>query len=147
MRYLLVLMFVVTSILPIGYIVVNTQAGEKFEARLSIVPVDAVTARTISGSGSVEAVLMDNTLFIAGVFEGVSSPSVAAHIHVAAKGLRGPVAFNLSISENATGALRGRLELNETQINELRDGRYYVQVHTERNPDGEIRGWLLKEEF
>ena len=66
MRYLLFLMFVVASILPIGYIVVNTQADEKFEARLSIAPVDAVTARTTSGSGSVEAVLMDNTLFIKG---------------------------------------------------------------------------------
>ena len=140
-------MVVVASILTVGYVIGGAQAGEKFRARLSIAPVDTLTARTTSGSGSVDAVLVDDTLFITGTFDGMNSPAAAAHLHLAPKGIRGPAVFELSIAKSATGVLGGRVELTEAQLHELRDGRYYVQVHTETNPDGEIRGWLLKEEF
>ena len=147
MGHLLSQMLVGASILTVGYVTVGAQAGEKFRARLSIAPVDLLTARTISGAGSVDAVLVDDTLFITGTFDGMSSPAAAAHLHLAPKGRRGPVVFELSAAKSATGVLGGRVELTEAQLQELRDGRYYVQVHTETNPDGEIRGWLLKEEF
>ena len=81
------------------------QDGTRFKARLSIVPVDAVTASTTSGFGSVTAMLVGSNLFITGTFEGMSSPATTAHLHRARKGQRGPVAFTLSVANAASGVL------------------------------------------
>jgi hypothetical protein len=124
----------------------GAQEGAVFRARLSVVPVDAVTARTTSGTGSVTAALVGTRLFLAGRFEGLSSPATAAHLHRAPKGLRGPVAFALSIVRATAGGLGGSVELTSEQIDALKMGGFYVQIHSERNPDGELRGWLLPEE-
>lgn len=122
------------------------EEGAVFRARLSVVPVDAVTARTTSGTGAVTAALIGSQLFLAGRFEGLSSPATAAHLHRAPKGERGPIAFPLRIVSAPAGAIGGSVELTKDQIEELKKGGYYVQIHTERNPDGELRGWLLPEE-
>lgn len=122
------------------------QDGAGFRARLSLVPVDAVTARTTSGSGSVTAVLVGNHLFLTGTFDGLSSPATSAHLHRAPKGQRGPVAFTLSIANAAPGVLGGSFELSSSQVQELKAGQYYVQIHTKTNPEGEIRGWLFLQE-
>ena len=122
------------------------QDGTRFKARLSTVPVDAATARTTSGSGSVTAVLVGSSLFITGTFEGMSSPATTAHLHRARKGQRGPVAFTLSVANAASGVLGGSVELSGSQVQALKEGHYYVQIHTETNPEGEIRGWLFLQE-
>lgn len=121
------------------------QEGVALRARLAFVPVDAVTARTVSGTGSVTAALVGSRLFVAGRFEGLSSPATAAHLHRAPKGQRGPVAFALSIVRQPDGVLGGSFELTPEQVEALKRGDYYVQLHTERHPDGELRGWLLPE--
>jgi hypothetical protein len=36
----------------------------------------------------------------------------------------------------------GTVRLNDRQIAELEHGDWYANVHTEKYPDGEIRGWL-----
>ncbi len=74
--------------------------------------------------------------------EGLSGEATAAHIH-------GPA----SEGENAGPAItmadtimEGQAEITDDQISELEDGKYYVNIHTEKNPDGEIRGQLSKAE-
>ena len=131
---------------PAELVALRLPQDGRFKARLSKVPVNAETSRTTSGSGSVTAVLVGSELFITGSFEGMSSPATSAHLHRAPKGLRGPVAFTLSVESAATGALEASVELGDAQLEELRAGRYYVQIHTETNPEGEIRGWLFPKE-
>ena len=132
--------------LLVGNVLVHTQDGDRFTARLSLVPVNAVTALTTSGSGSATGVLIERDLVVTGTFDGLSSPATAAHLHRAPKGLRGPVAFELGITHAVTGVLSGSVTLTEEQVEALNAASYYVQVHSETNPDGEIRGWLLQEE-
>lgn len=122
------------------------QEGAGFKARLSLVPVDAVTSRTTSGTGSVTGVLIGNSLFITGTFDGLNSRAMSAHLHRGPKGQRGPVAFPLSVAKAVSGVLGGSVELTASQIDELKKGQYYVQIHTDSNPDGEIRGWLFLQE-
>ena len=38
--------------------------------------------------------------------------------------------------------MEGSADITDEQISELEAGKYYVNVHTEQNPDGEIRGQL-----
>jgi hypothetical protein len=122
----------------------DAQRREVFEARLTAVPVDTVTVRTTTGSGSLTAVLEGNTLTLAGKFDGLNSPATAAHVHRARKGLRGPNVFDLTVTKATSGTIEGTLKLTPAQVEELAKAGYYVQIHTEKNSDGHLRGWLLK---
>jgi hypothetical protein len=122
----------------------SMQARREFRARLSPVPVDTVTARTTTGSGSLTAVLEGETLTIKGTFEGMNSPATAAHIHRAPRGLRGPNVFDLKVTPSTNGAVEGRVTLTSAQITDLDKGWFFVQVHTELNAAGQLRGWILK---
>ena len=121
----------------------HAQDGARFGGRLSVVPVDFATRPDVSGAGEAEAVLDGRALTIAGTFEGLSSPATAARLHRAPPARRGPAVFALDVTTAASGRVEGEIELDDTQIEALRRGEYYVQIATRNNPDGEIRGWLL----
>ena len=121
----------------------RAQEGARFGGRLSIVPVDFATRANVSGSGEAEALLEDRTLTVNGTFEGLSSPATAARLHRAPPARRGPAVFDLDVTAAASGRVEGEIELDDLQVEALRQGEYYVQIATRNNPDGEIRGWLL----
>jgi hypothetical protein len=123
----------------------RAEQTETFKARLSAVPIDAGTALKTLGSGSVTGVLEGpKTLTIHGTFEDLNSPATAAHIHRAKPGLRGENVLNLRVTPSRSGVIEGRFTLTDAQVADLRKGWFYVQLHTEENPDGHLRGWLLK---
>ena len=119
------------------------QPEERFGGRLSRMPVDLVTTRTVSGSGTVSATLDGSELTIVATFEGLSSPATAAHVHRAARARRGPVAFGVDVPPAAGGRIETTVPLTDEQVAALRRGHYYLQIHTEGNAGGELRGWLL----
>ena len=121
-------------------------ADETFSVRLSVVPIDNQTARTTAGTGAVTVVLIEDRLFLTGAFDGMGSAAIAAHIHEGASGQRGPIAFQLSVSKRADGLVGGGVTLSDEEVETLRRGGYYVQIHTETNPGGELRGWILPSE-
>jgi hypothetical protein len=124
----------------------NAPTGETFKARLSPVPIDATMMSTIAGSGSLTATLSGKQLTITGTFEGLRSPATTVQIHRGMKGIRGPVILDLdlTISKAVKGTLNGSVELTPDQIADLRAGRLYVQIQSERAPDGNLWGWLLQ---
>jgi hypothetical protein len=69
--------------------------------------------------------------------QGLSGPVTGAHIHAAAVGVDGDVLIPLDHE-----TLRGKVEVTAEQIAALESGDTYVNVHTEANPDGEIRGQI-----
>jgi hypothetical protein len=73
-------------------------------------------------------------------FSRLTGRAVAAHVHVARRGRAGPVAVPLC-GPCRSGA-RGNATLGASTIAALEAGRAYVNVHTARNPAGEIRGQL-----
>jgi hypothetical protein len=114
-----------------------------FTARLSPVPVDTVTVRTIVGLGAATALLEGTTLTVTGKFE-MNSPATIAHLHRAPKGLRGPNVFDLTITKANSGTIEGTLKLTAAQVEDLDKGWYYLQIHSQQHRDGQLRGWLLK---
>jgi hypothetical protein len=129
---------------------VSAQAARTFKARLSPVPLDVAMQATVAGTGSVSAVLTGTKLAITGAFEGLKSPATIAQVHRSpVRGVRGPVAFDLSVtkgSEGTSGTLTGSIELTQIQLTDLEKGRLYVQLHSEKAPDGNLWGWLLPQE-
>ena len=70
-------------------------------------------------------------------------------MHIGRKGVRGPAFFDLKVSTGASGplsgALSGILQLTPLQIDALQKGSFYVQLHSEKAPDGNLWGWLASE--
>lgn len=124
----------------------GAQDAERYGERLSRMPVDLRTTSAISGTGSVAAELTGNALTVAVRFDGLSSGVTAAHVHNAPVARRGGVAFAIDVggTTGTAGEIVDTVTLTDDQLTELRGERYYVQIHTENNPGGELRGWLLR---
>ena len=123
---------------------VGAQGSNVYKARLSPVPIDATMAATVAGSGSVTATLTGTKLSIAGTFEGLRSPATTANVHFGRKGVRGASIFELTITKATSGTITGNLTLTPVQQDNLKEGRLYVQIQSEKAPDGNLWGWLLK---
>src|SRR5580692_11204653 len=121
----------------------NGQSAETFKARLSPVPISVAMMSTIAGYGSPTATLTGKQLTIQGTFEGLRSPATTAQIHRGPKGIPGPAILDLTVANAMTGTVSGTIELTPDQIADLRNGRLYVQIQSERAPDGNLWGWLL----
>jgi len=64
-----------------------------------------------------------------------------AHIHRAAKGANGPVIVPLDKKGDTYSVPAGR-KLTPQQMDDLKAGNLYVNVHTNRNKGGEVRGQI-----
>ena len=117
-----------------------------FRARLSTVPIDLLMQRTITGRGSVTATLAGTTLAVKGTFEGLTSPATMARIHRGPKGIRGPAVLDLMVSQATSGTVAGTFELTAEQVDNLAHSRLYIQLHSQKAPDGNLWGWLLPDE-
>ena len=138
-----------TFIPLIGIVALTAQQPKTFKARLSPVPIDVSMQATIAGSGSVSAVLTGTKLAITGTFGGLKSPATITQIHKSpVRGVRGPTVFDLTVSKSdpASGTLSGSFDLTAIQVADLEKGRLYVQLHSEKAPDGNLWGWLLPQE-
>jgi Cu/Zn superoxide dismutase len=71
-------------------------------------------------------------------FSRLTGRAIAAHIHVGRVGRAGPVA--VALCGPCRNGQRGTANLNAATLTALETGRAYVNVHTPKNPGGEIRG-------
>lgn len=117
-----------------------------FKARLSPVPIDLAMQATIAGNGSVTASLEGNKLVITGTFQGLKSPATVARLHRAYRGIRGPAFADLKITHATSGTISGSIDLTASQTGDLAKSLFYVQLHSEKAPDGNLWGWLLPAE-
>ncbi len=117
-----------------------------FRARLAVVPIDLAMQQTVAGSGSVTASLDGRRLTIDGTFEGLVTPATVARVHRGPnRGLRGPAIADLTIETATSGTIRGVVTLTAEQVEDLGKGWLYIQLHSEKAPDGNLWGWLLPE--
>jgi CHRD domain-containing protein len=73
-------------------------------------------------------------------YSGLSGPATAGHIH-------GPAAMGANAGpvipfKKLKSPIKGSATLTDAQVADLEAGKYYVNVHTKANPDGEIRGQI-----
>jgi hypothetical protein len=122
------------------------QDAKTFKGRLSPVPIDLAMANTIAGSGSVTAVLAGTRLSINGTFEGLKSPATTVRLHKGQKGVRGPAILDLQATPGVSGTISAILDLTPQQVQDLQNSRLYVQLQSEKAPDGNLWGWLLAQE-
>jgi hypothetical protein len=123
----------------------EAQSGETYKARLTAVPADAKTRPDLAGIGTATAVLAGSKLTVTGSFEGLKTAATLARLHNAvAAGVRGPEFQDLTISKAVSGSFSGSADLTPQQIQNLRKGGIYVQIHSEKAPEGVLWGWLVR---
>lgn len=122
----------------------TAQSDQTFKLRLTTVPIDFVDAAKVTGGGTGTAVLSGETLTITASFKDLRGAATSARVHLGrTKGVRGPAIGDLTVSKNPAGEVSGSLTLKRDQIDALKAGRVYIQVHSEPAPEGNLWGWLL----
>jgi hypothetical protein len=123
-------------------VAVPAQAPQ-YRVRLAMVPTDLAMQATIAGVGSATASLKGSTLTINGTFSGLKTPATVVRVHRSAKpGMRGAAIGELTATQETRGAISGTIELTNEQIDDLAAGRLYIQLHSQKAPDGNLWGWL-----
>jgi len=91
------------------------------------------------------AQLAGTKLTVSGSFEGLKTAATVARLHMGVMaGVRGPALQDLTISKAMSGTISGTADLTPPQLETLRKGGLYVQIHSEKAPEGVLWGWLLK---
>jgi len=91
-----------------------------------------------SGSGSIR-VTQDGS--VSGSVTTTGVQGTMAHIHQGAKGANGPVIVPLTKSGD-TYTVPAGAKLNASQMQALKDGNLYVNVHSDKYKGGEVRAQL-----
>ena len=119
-------------------------AQTAYRARLSVVPIDVAMQATVAGSGAATATLKGSTLTITGTFSGLKTAATMARLHRGPRtAMRGPAIGDLTVTAATNGTISGTLELTKQHVDDLAAGRLYLQLHSEKAPDGNLWGWLL----
>jgi len=61
-----------------------------------------------------------------------------------ATGVRGSAFQDLTVSKATTGTITGSIDLTPEQVQSLKKGQLYIQIYSEKAPDGNLWGWLLR---
>jgi CHRD domain len=101
---------------------------------------EEVPPLTVPGSGSGSFRVADDGT-ISGSVTTKDVQGTMAHIHRGAKGTNGPVIVPLDKKGDTYSVPAGR-KLTPQQMEDLKKGNLYVNVHTDRNKGGEVRGQL-----
>lgn len=100
-----------------------------------------VPAVATSGSGTVDTTFdkSTNVLTWTVTYSGLSGPVTAGHFHgPAMAGANAGVA--VPFTGDMASPIRGKATLTAAQAADLTAGRWYANLHTAKNPGGEIRG-------
>jgi hypothetical protein len=132
-------------VLPLLSSAAAAQNEVRYKVRLAPVPMDIAMRSTVAGTGSATAVLKGTSLTMTGTFDGLRSPATTARLHDGpTMGLRGMPFADLMISKATSGTISGSVTLSPEQARALERGRVYLQIWSERAPDGNLWGWLIR---
>jgi len=78
-------------------------------------------------------------------YSGLSGPATAAHFHGPAEASKNAgVVVPIFAAATAKSPFEGEATLTDAQASDLMAGRLYVNIHTDANKAGEIRGQVTK---
>jgi hypothetical protein len=128
-------------------------AAEPFTADLTVDAEVPPVATPSEGSGSAEVTISDDGSEITYevTYQDLTGDATAAHIHAAPPGVaggvmlplaHGPSPFSGTLTEADFTPVDGGPQSFAEALDAIRDGNAYVNIHTEANPPGEIRGQL-----
>ena len=124
----------------------DATAQTRFVARLSIVPITVAMQETVAGVGSATAVLAGDRLTVEGTFQGLRSPATIARLHVGPRAIRGAAFADIPVPSATSGSFKGVVQLSGAQRDALDKRALYIQLYSEKAPDGNLWGWFFPQE-
>ncbi|MFZ1675841.1 MAG: CHRD domain-containing protein, partial [Saprospiraceae bacterium] len=123
---------------------ISAEQDVTFVANLNGLQENPVNTSDGRGLGAFHYTIGQTTLDVNVQLTNLSSDITAAHLHVGLPGENGDVIVNLTdlIDGNR---IHGTVDLTLQDIFDIATGAVYVNMHTTDNPDGEIRGQLVRQ--
>jgi hypothetical protein len=113
-----------------------------FTATLNIAQeVPKETGAPAMAAGKFTATLTGTTLKWSLTFSHLTGAATAAHIHMGAKGKPGAVI--VALCGPCKSPASGTAKVSAAVVKAMSGGQAYVNVHTAKNPGGEIRGQVM----
>ena len=119
-------------------------SAEKMTMKIDLTSAAEVPPNNSPGKGSADVTYdtASKMLTWKTTYSGLSGPATMAHFHGPAEaGKNAPVV--IPFKDAASGA-SGSATLTEAQAADLMAGKLYINIHTAKNPGGEIRGQVKK---
>jgi len=132
-----------TALALVGFAGAARQATVKFKAALNVgQEVPHPKGTKVGASGRFTATLTGTKLTWNLTFTHLSGPATQAHVHGGVKGKSGPVLIPLCTP--CKSPVSGTATVTAAEIAAMKAGKTYVNVHTTKNPAGEIRGQVTR---
>lgn len=123
----------------------HTMSSTKQHYTATLTAASEVPPNPSAGSGTADIWYdtANHTLSWTVTYGGLTGPATMAHFHgPAAPGANAPVVVPIG-GAGMSSPNTGTKVLTDAQAADLAAGKYYVNVHTEKNKGGEIRGQVL----
>lgn len=126
-------------------------AADHYQTNLGPMPLDDETKAVIAGRGDATATLDGRTMTVQGTFHGLPSNATKAYIFTSpVAGVPGKSILELTVSPSTSGTIAGSFTLTSQQAKDLRTGKLYIQIDSEKappgyvwGPKGTLWGWLF----
>jgi hypothetical protein len=118
--------------------------AEDYAQRLTAVAYDGAMRANVQGDGHVTATLDGRKLTVQGDFSALPSAATGAKLYSGPSiGVPGPALLDLQLSGQSEGTFQGSFTLTAAQLAALKRGHIYVQINSQKAPEGNLWGWLL----
>lgn len=140
----LTLALATVTVLALGGLAAGAGSADVFTYRMTLTPgaeVPKPKAATGAGGLFTSTVTKDGTSYSISwklTYRKLSGPAVAAHVHRGRTGIAGGVV--LALCGPCRTGQTGIAKITRAVAESMRKGTAYVNVHTAKNPAGEIRG-------
>jgi hypothetical protein len=131
----------------LGFVNVGAALADATSFKVPLTGAQGVPPVETSGSGTAELTYDPATRVVTWniTYSGLSSPSTMAHFHgPAAEGKNAPPVIWLSKQGSPpANPMTGTATLTPDQAKQFSAGEWYVNVHSQSHPAGEIRGQVI----
>jgi hypothetical protein len=137
------------SILVCGtaLMVASPSVAATIKLKAELKPSNEVPPNDSKGTGSVDITFDEATkkLTWKGTYANLTGPAVAAHFHGPAQaGKNAGILIPIFVASASQTPFEGSAILTDEQIGYLNSGMLYVNIHTNTNKAGELRGQVTK---
>jgi len=131
----------------LGFAGTGVARADSISFKVSLTGAQCVPAVDTSGSGTADLTYDPASRVVTWniLYTGLSSPSTMAHFHGPAKqGQNAPPVIWLSTQGSPpANPMTGKATLTPEQAQQFSAGEWYVNVHSQSHPAGEIRGQVI----
>jgi hypothetical protein len=118
--------------------------ADDYATRLTAVAYDGAMRANVQGDGKVTATLAGRKLTVQGDFSALPSAATGAKLYSGPGiGVPGPALLDLQLTGQSEGTFQGSFTLSAVQLAALKRGHVYVQINSQKAPEGNLWGWLL----